>query len=134
AVQLIVQAGALGAGGEIFVLDMGNPVKILDLAEDLIKLSGLRPGQDIEIQFVGLRPGEKLHEELLTAEEGLTKTRYEKILVGQPQAIDHAHLSHRLQVLIQAAGKDDEQTIRNCLNDLVDGSLTEQTAPQQRSQ
>lgn len=132
AVQLIVQAGALGAGGEIFVLDMGKPVKILDLAEDLIKLSGLRPGQDIEIQFVGLRPGEKLHEELLTAEEGLTKTRYEKILVGQPQSIDNAYLSHRLQVLIKAAGEDDEQAIRNCLNDLVGGSLTEQAATQQR--
>ena len=79
AVQLILQAGALGNGGEIFVLDMGKPVKILDLANDLIKFSGLRPGQDIEIKFIGLRPGEKLYEELLTKAEGLTKTVYEKI-------------------------------------------------------
>jgi len=70
AVQLILQAGALGKGGEIFVLDMGKPVKIADLAHDLIKFSGLRVGTDIEIKYIGLRPGEKLYEELLTAEEG----------------------------------------------------------------
>src|SRR4029450_8748389 len=114
---------ALAAGGEIFVLDMGKPVKILDLALDLIKLSGLSPGQDIEIQFVGLRPGEKLHEELLTAEEGLTKTRYEKILVGQPQSIDQSHLLQQLKGLRQAAERDDEQAIRGSLSALVGSSL-----------
>jgi FlaA1/EpsC-like NDP-sugar epimerase len=92
AVQLILQAGALGNGGEIFVLDMGKPVKILDLANDLIRFSGLSPGVDIDIEFVGLRPGEKLYEELLTEEEGLTKTVYEKIFVGQPQPIDRQSL------------------------------------------
>lgn len=123
AVQLIIQAGALGKGGEIFVLDMGEPVKIADLAQDLIKLSGLRPGQDIEIQFTGLRPGEKLYEELLTAEEGLTKTIYKKIFVGKPQPIDHTDLSGRLQTLYVAAQRDDESTIRNSLANLVGGNL-----------
>ncbi len=126
AVQLIIQAGALASGGEIFVLDMGKPVKILDLAMDLIKLSGLSPGQDIEIQFVGLRPGEKLHEELLTAEEGLSKTRYEKILVGQPQPIDHSHLLQQLKVLRQAAESDDEVAIRGSLGELVGSTLVGQ--------
>ena len=80
AVQLILQAAALKESyGEVFVLDMGNPVKILDLANDLIKFSGLKPGQDIQIEFTGLRPGEKLVEELLTASEALSKTSYEKI-------------------------------------------------------
>jgi len=128
AVQLIIQAGALAAGGEVFVLDMGKPVKILDLAMDLIKLSGLSPGQDIEIQFVGLRPGEKLHEELLTAEEGLTKTRYEKIFVGQPQSIDQAHLLQQLRSLRQASESDDETAIRASLSSLVGSSLIGQQA------
>lgn len=96
AVQLILEAGALGKGGEIFVLDMGQPVKILDLANDLIRLSGLRPGVDINIEFVGLRPGEKLYEELLMAEEGLAKTHYAKIFVGQPQNIDNEKLTSTL--------------------------------------
>ena len=123
AVQLIMQAGALGQGGEIFVLDMGKPVRIADLAHDLIKLSGLRPGQDIEIKYIGLRPGEKLHEELLTAEEGLTKTIYQKIFVGKPQPINRHDLTNRLAILFQAAEKDDEATIRDCLNTTVGGTL-----------
>src|SRR5262249_17701482 len=112
AVQLILQAGALGAGGEIFVLDMGNPVKILDLANDLIKFSGLRPGEDIAINFIGLRPGEKLTEELLTAEEGLAKTSYEKILVGKAQPIDSAMLSYTITQLFKDARVNDEESMR----------------------
>jgi FlaA1/EpsC-like NDP-sugar epimerase len=123
AVQLIVQAGALGANGDIFVLDMGKPVKILDLANDLIRLSGLRPGEDIKIEFVGLRPGEKLYEELLTAEEGLTSTRYKKILVGRPQEIDHELLERELKKLFDAAEAEDEATIRAGLENLVGGTL-----------
>lgn len=123
AVQLIIQAGALGANGDIFVLDMGNPVKILDLANDLIRLSGLRPGSDIEIKFVGLRPGEKLYEELLTAEEGLTATRYKKIFVGRPQEIDHELLARELKKLFDGAETENEASIRESLESLVGGTL-----------
>lgn len=84
AVQLVIQAGALANGGEIFVLDMGQPVKIVDLAKDLIRLSGFEPEQDIKIVFTGLRPGEKLYEELLTDEEGITSTLHERIFIGRP--------------------------------------------------
>lgn len=89
AAQLVIQAGAYAKGGEIFVLDMGKPVKIYDLAENLIKLSGFEPGKDIEIKVTGLRQGEKLCEELLMNEEGLKKTRHEKIFIGKPSDIDY---------------------------------------------
>lgn len=84
AVQLVIQAGSMAKGGEIFVLDMGEPVKIIDLARSLITLSGFEPNVDIKIEFIGLRPGEKLYEELLMAEEGITDTRHEKIFVAKP--------------------------------------------------
>lgn len=124
AVQLILQAGALGQGGEIFVLDMGKPVKIVDLANDLIRFSGLRPGHDIQLEFIGLRPGEKLYEELLTEEEGLTKTVYEKIFVGQPQPLGAEELAASIQKLYQFAYKDDETAIRQELTALVGGTLS----------
>lgn len=127
-VQLIMQAGALGAGGEIFVLDMGKPVKIFDLANDLIRFSGLTPGEDIKIKFIGLRPGEKLYEELLTAEEGLTQTGYEKIFVGQPQRIDQAWLAQSLKRLFRGAEDGDESSIRNDLDKLVGGQLIKQNS------
>ncbi len=85
--QLVIQAGGIANGGEIFILDMGEPVKIYDLATDLIKLSGLKIGQDIEIVITGLRPGEKLFEELLMDEEGLITTKYNKIHIGEPGEI-----------------------------------------------
>ncbi len=88
AVQLIIQAGALGSKGEIFVLDMGEPVKIVDLASDLIRLSGFEPGTDIEIAFTGIRPGEKLYEETLTDLEGITKTRHEKIFIAKANSVE----------------------------------------------
>ncbi len=84
AAQLVLQAGAYAKGGEIFVLDMGNPVLIYDLAKDLIKLSGFEPEVDIKIEITGLRPGEKLYEELLMDEEGLRKTSHEKIFIAKP--------------------------------------------------
>lgn len=88
AAQLVLQAGAYAEGGEIFVLDMGSPVKIYDLACDLIRLSGFEPDKDIKIEITGLRPGEKLYEELLLAEEGLNKTEHRKIFVGRPTPCD----------------------------------------------
>ncbi|CEN79987.1 polysaccharide biosynthesis protein [Paraclostridium sordellii] len=88
AVQLVIQAGAMAKGGEIFVLDMGDPVKIVDLANNLITLSGFEPNVDIEVKFTGLRPGEKLYEELLMSEEGLTNTEHKKIFIGKPIEFD----------------------------------------------
>jgi len=99
AVQLVLEAGSMAKGGEIFVLDMGQPVKIADLARDLIRLSGFEPDVDIEIKYTGLRPGEKLYEELLMAEEGLTATRHEKIHIGRPLDIDMDELYKELEKL-----------------------------------
>lgn len=99
AVQLILQAGAFAQGGEIFVLDMGDPVKINDLAHDFIKLSGLEPGTDISITYTGLRPGEKLYEELLMAEEGLSNTLHEKIFIGKPVNIEYTLLQKQIEAL-----------------------------------
>lgn len=99
AVQLVLQAGAMAEGGEIFVLDMGEPVKIYDLARNLIKLSGFEPDVDIKIEFTGLRPGEKLYEELLLAEEGIQATKNNKIYVAQPLHTDLAILKREIEYL-----------------------------------
>ena len=97
--QLVIQAGAIAKGGEIFVLDMGEPVRIYELAEDLIRLSGLKPHEDIEIKVTGLRPGEKMYEELLMDEEGMTDTSFEKIHIGAPMKIELKILEANLQNL-----------------------------------
>lgn len=123
AVALILQAGALGSGGEIFVLDMGRPVKIYDLANDLIRLSGLRPGTDIAIECIGLRPGEKLYEELLTAAEGLTKTSYQKIFVGSPQPLDRLAFEASVSLLKEGVNTSDSDALRTQLGKLVGTSL-----------
>lgn len=96
AVELVLQAMTYAKGGEIFVLDMGEPVKIYDLAESLIRLSGLVPGKDIEIEITGLRPGEKLYEEILMNEEGLQKTRHDKIFVAEPMDITMEMIEEKL--------------------------------------
>ena len=103
AVQLVMQAGSMAKGGEIFILDMGEPVKIVDLAEDLIRLSGFEPYEDIDIEFTGLRPGEKLYEELLLAEEGILDTEHEKIFVGKPFERDEELTRATLDKIIQCA-------------------------------
>ncbi len=99
AVSLVIQAGAMGEWGEIFILDMGEPVKIVDLARDLIRLSGLEPGKDIQIEFNGIRPGEKLYEEILTAEEGTNTTQHERIYVGKANDVDPNHFWEDLAYL-----------------------------------
>ncbi len=108
AAALVIQAGAMGQGGEIFVLDMGEPVKIIDLARDLIRLSGFEVGRDIVIEFTGLRPGEKMFEELLTNKESLGHTRHQKIFVAPfSEPISHALLDHHLQQLEELARRFD---------------------------
>lgn len=111
AVQLVLQAGAMAEGGEIFVLDMGEPVKIYDLARNLIKLSGFEPDIDIKIEFSGLRPGEKLYEELLLAEEGVQATKNDKIYVAQPLHSDIAILMREIECLKEVMIKNTDEVI-----------------------
>jgi len=101
ATQLVLQAGSMGQGGEIYLLDMGDPVKIVTLAEELIRLSGFIPYEDIEIKFTGLRPGEKLYEELLIAGEGVKPTTHEKIMVAESTTSDRVVLEKKLEDLYQ---------------------------------
>lgn len=112
AVALVLQAGSYAQGGEIFVLDMGEPVKIDTLARNLIRLSGLKPDEDIAVEYVGLRPGEKLYEEKLMAEEGLTATKNQRIFVAKPVDLDAASFYPALENLISAAYKEDDETIK----------------------
>ena len=106
AVSLVLQAGALAKGGEIFVLDMGEPVKILDLAKNLIRLSGYKPYEDIDIEFTGLRPGEKLYEEMLMSEEGLQETQNKLIHIGKPIEFDEENFLEQLDELKKIANAD----------------------------
>ena len=119
AAQLVLQAGAFAKGGEIFVLDMGKPVKIYDLACDLIKLSGLEPNKDIKIVFTGLRPGEKLYEELLMSEEGLQDTVHKKIYVGKPTFEDMDKLTVKLEQLRKLLELNDIDDIKHQMQMIV---------------
>jgi len=118
AVSLVLQAGAYAQGGEIFILDMGEPVKILDLAENMIRLSGLVPGEDIEIKFTGLRPGEKLYEELLIDDDNKKETANKRIFIGQPIKIDEAEFDEKMKELEKATFSEDEN-IRQVVKKLV---------------
>ncbi len=124
-VSLILQAGAMGKGGEIFVLDMGEPVLIKDLAEQMIRLSGLEPGRDIEIVYTGLRPGEKLYEELLHENEGLQATSHEKLLLAGSRQVDWDWLTDKLRCLNNAASSRDIKKLRKCLQDVVPEFVSE---------
>ena len=118
AVSLVLQAGAYARGGEIFVLDMGEPVKIVDLATNLIKLSGYKPGEDIEIKFTGLRPGEKMYEELLMSEEGLKKTANKMIYIGKPIEFDDDVFKKQLDKIYKDA-YDETDNIREDIKEIV---------------
>jgi FlaA1/EpsC-like NDP-sugar epimerase len=119
ACQLVLQAGAMGEGGEIFILDMGEPVKIVDLARDLITLSGLTPGEDIEIVFTGLRPGEKLFEELAVDGEDVDKTRHPKIFVNRGQPPVPESIAIGLQVLKAQLDTSEAGAVRSAIKAMV---------------
>lgn len=119
AVQLVIQAGSMAKGGEIFILDMGEPVKIVDLARDLIRLSGFEPDKDIKIKYTGLRPGEKLYEELLLAEEGISQTRHEKIFIGKPILLDSNDLYNKLNWLREVVAQEKPDEIDKIMQGIV---------------
>lgn len=124
--QLVLQAGALGSGGEIFVLDMGEPVRILDLAEDMIRLSGLEPYQDVDIVFSGIRPGEKLFEELEISGESLLKTRHPKVFIGKIATYSSDQIDTMVNEFSQAVHEADAARIRSLINQfLPEATITE---------
>jgi FlaA1/EpsC-like NDP-sugar epimerase len=119
AAQLILQAGAMGKGNEIFILDMGKPMRIVDLARDLIRLSGFEPDRDIPIKFTGLRPGEKLYEELITEGEGIVATNHEKVLVVQGTPCSQDALNAKIDELLAVSGTYDAAAIKKKLQEIV---------------
>jgi FlaA1/EpsC-like NDP-sugar epimerase len=126
--QLVLQAGALGAGGEIFILDMGEPVKILDLAEDMIRLSGLQPYEDIDIVFSGIKPGEKLFEELEITGENLLKTQHPKIFIGKIATYSTEDVAGIVSNFRQAVEENNEAKIRSLFNHfLPEAKIIEET-------
>jgi FlaA1/EpsC-like NDP-sugar epimerase len=116
---LVLQAGAMGEGGEVFVLDMGEPIKIIDLAKEMIKLSGFEPDKDIPIVFTEPRPGEKFFEEILTSEEGTILTKNQKIFMAKLSNINQEKLNLGLDKLKKAADNGDKEAIIKILKEIV---------------
>jgi FlaA1/EpsC-like NDP-sugar epimerase len=131
ATRLVLQASAQGTNGEIYILDMGEPVKVLDLVIDLIKLSGLEPDVDVPIVFTGKRPGEKLHEELMTEREEADRTEHEKILVAKAQPMDEELLASTVAELVEAALRSDASKIRMLLAERIEGARLQAFAPEE---
>jgi len=119
ACQLVLQAGAMGKGGEIFILEMGKPVKIDSMARDLIKFSGFEPDVDIKIEYTGLRPGEKLYEELMTDLENVIPTEHRKILVLNSREIDTSQLNQKLERLKNESKNRNHDRIRALLKEII---------------
>jgi FlaA1/EpsC-like NDP-sugar epimerase len=119
ACQLILQAGSMGEGGEIFILDMGTPIRINDMARDLIRLSGFEPDVDIKIEYIGLRPGEKLFEELITEGEGIIPTSHEKIMVLKGRECNLDVLNGEIDELLQLSREQDAEKIKESLQEVV---------------
>ena len=119
ACQLVLEAGSMGNGGEIFVFDMGKPVAIADLAKKMILLSGLEIGKDIELKFTGLRPGEKLYEELLNVQENTVPTHHPKIMIAKVRAYDYDQIAQQLVVLRQLLNTGEDQRIVTKIKEIV---------------
>jgi FlaA1/EpsC-like NDP-sugar epimerase len=119
AARLVIQSGAMGKNGEIFILDMGEPVRILDLATEMVRLAGKEPGIDIELKPLGLRPGDKLHEELLSSSEGVRATKHRKISIAEPDRVEPEGLDEAIDELVLLAERPDRQGIVDLLQKIV---------------
>jgi FlaA1/EpsC-like NDP-sugar epimerase len=126
--QLVLQASSMGRGGEIFVLDMGEPVRIVDLARDMIHLSGLKLGEDIDIVYTGVRPGEKLYEEFATQEEGVTQTAHPKIFQGRIVPVSAEFIERTLERLAALVEAGDENVLREYLSSVIPDAHLNQPA------
>jgi FlaA1/EpsC-like NDP-sugar epimerase len=119
ACQLILEAGAMGQGGEIFIFDMGKDVKIVDLAKKMIRLSGFAPEKEIKIKFTGLRPGEKIKEELLNTKENTLPTHHEKIMIAQVRKYEFAEVSKQISQLLEVGGNGDDYSAVLLMKNIV---------------
>lgn len=135
AARLVIQSGSMGKNGEIFILDMGEPVRILDLTTEMIRLAGKEPGIDIELKPIGLRPGDKLHEELLTHSEGVRSTKHRKIFIARPDQVDSDALDRAIDELAELAEAADRLAIVRKLKEIIpEYSISEMWEKQKQPQ